>query len=57
MELGPGELSEVIYVAHYGNACTGLAAGGLLRDTRLAVAGHELHYARTFAAAPRGALF
>ena len=51
------ELAEVIYVDHYGNAMTGLWAGGVPRDRKLLVDGRALGYARTFSAVPAGEAF
>jgi len=53
----PHDLAEIIYVDRYGNAMTGLRAGMLSLNARLAVAGQELQRAVTFSDRPRGAAF
>ena len=53
----PDDLSEVVYVDHYGNAMTGLRADLLLPDTRLAAAGRVLERATTFSDRPPGSAF
>jgi len=50
----PDDLPEVIYLDHFGNAMTGLRAAGVDHASTLRVGGHELFYAKTFAAAPPG---
>jgi S-adenosylmethionine hydrolase len=55
--LGPGDLAEIVYVDHFGNAMTGLRACNLSRKTRLAVAGRSMAYAHVFSAAPGGEPF
>jgi S-adenosylmethionine hydrolase len=57
VSLGATDLGEIIYMDHYGNAYTGLRAQGLPRDTRIAVAGSSLAYARVFSAVPAGHVF
>lgn len=57
VDLGGGDLAEVIYVDHYGNAVTGLRAGTLAPTARLRVAGCSLAFAPTFGAVPPGAAF
>jgi len=57
VDLGAGDLPEVLYVDHYGNAWTGLSAAGVPLTRRLAVAGHELAHARVFGEAPPGTAF
>ncbi len=51
---GAGDLAEIIYVDHYGNAMTGLRAGGLSRDTRLVADGRRIGRAWVFSELPRG---
>lgn len=46
--LHPAPLARVIYVDHYGNCITGLAAHAVNRAARLIVGGRELAYARVF---------
>jgi S-adenosylmethionine hydrolase len=57
VDLGAGDLAEVIYLDHYGNAWTGLRAAAVPPTHRLAVAGHALAHARVFGEAPPGAAF
>lgn len=57
VRLGPDDLSEVIYIDHYGNALTGLRAGRVARNARLMVAERWITYARVFSEVPPGALF
>jgi hypothetical protein len=58
VRLGPGDLSEVIYIDHYGNALTGLRAHNVPRSAVIAVRERRVPYARIFAdtsaAAPSG---
>ena len=51
---GGEDLAEVIYVDHYGNAMTGLRAGGLPRNGRLVVDGRRIGRARVFSDLPHG---
>ncbi len=53
----PDDLSEIIYIDHFGNAMTGLRAAKLPPDARLAAAGRVLEGARTFSDEPPGAAF
>ncbi len=55
--LGGDDLAEVIYVDHYGNAMTGLRAGGLSRKARLVVEGRWVEHARVFSDVPAGEAF
>jgi hypothetical protein len=57
IEFGAGDLPEVIYIDHYGNAWTGLRAAGVPPTRRLQVAGREVPHARVFGAVPAGAAF
>jgi S-adenosyl-L-methionine hydrolase (adenosine-forming) len=57
VDLGAGDLAEVIYVDHYGNAMTGLRAANAPRAGLLALGGHRLRYARVFSEAPDAAPF
>jgi S-adenosylmethionine hydrolase len=50
----PDDLSEVVYIDHYGNAMTGLRAAALPTDAKFAVAGRVLRRARTFSDLPAG---
>ncbi len=53
----PDDLSEIIYVDHFGSAMTGLRAAMLPRGARLSAAGCVLERARTFGDRPPGAAF
>jgi S-adenosylmethionine hydrolase len=53
----PDDLSEIVYVDHFGNAMTGLRAVMLPPDARLSAAGHLLERARTFGDRQPGAAF
>jgi S-adenosylmethionine hydrolase len=53
----PDDLPEIIYIDRYGNAMTGLRAARLPVGGRLAVSGHMLRRARTFADVPPGEAF
>ena len=53
----PEELAEVIYIDHYGNACTGLQASRLSADVSLQMGNVKLPHAHTFGAVPAGTLF
>lgn len=57
VQLAREDLAEVIYIDHYGNAWTGLRAGVLPRNRKLAVARRELPYAGVFGEVPPGAAF
>ena len=51
------DLSEIVYIDHYGNACTGLFAADLSHDASIAIEGTAISYASTFSAGPPGKLF
>ena len=53
----PDDLSEIVYIDHYGNAMSGLRAVMLPRDARLVVAGRLLERAGTFSDRPPGMAF
>lgn len=53
----PDDLSEIVYVDHFGNAMTGLRAATLPRDGRLALADRTFGRARTFSDLPPGSAF
>lgn len=57
IEFGAGNLAEIIYIDHYGNAFTGLRASSISRDARLVVNGNRIGYARVFLDAPAGEAF
>jgi len=45
---GAQDLGEVIYIDHYGNACTGIRASNVPRDAVLSANGQRISYARVF---------
>ena len=53
----PDDLSEIVYIDHYGNAMSGLRAVMLPRDARLVLAGRLLQRAGTFSDRPPGTAF
>lgn len=53
----PDDLAEIVYIDGYGNAMTGLRAGGLAEDAVLTAGGRPLHRMTTFEDAPPGAAF
>ena len=53
----PDDLSEIVYLDHFGNAFTGLRAAVLPAGVRLAVADQVLACARTFSDLPPGTAF
>ena len=53
----PDDLSEVVYIDHFGNAMTGLRAAMLPPNARLAAAGQILERARTFSDLPPSMAF
>ena len=55
VEFGGDELPEIIYIDHYGNAFTGIRAGGIPHDSMLAAGGLQLPHARVFSEATEGA--
>ena len=57
VRLGTDDLSEIIYIDHYGNALTGLRAHGVSHDAVIEVRGMRIGYARVFAEAPPGSPF
>ncbi|WP_233887070.1 SAM hydrolase/SAM-dependent halogenase family protein [Paraburkholderia flagellata] len=57
VQLDAGDLAEVIYVDHYGNALTGLRAGNVPRNARLGIADADVEYARVFSDAMAGQAF
>lgn len=57
VDFGAGDLGEVIYVDHYGNAMTGLRAADVPREAELVVAGRRLRYERVFSGARDGVPF
>ena len=57
VRLGPDDLSEVIYIDHYGNALTGLRARNVPRSAVIAARERRVPYARIFADASAGSAF
>ncbi len=57
VDFGGSDLSEIIYIDHYGNAFSGLRAQDLPRDARISVAGRSFDHARVFSAVPAGEVF
>ena len=57
VNLGPGDLAEVIYIDHYGNVLTGLRACNVSRSAKIEVNGRQLAYARVFADVPANNAF
>jgi S-adenosylmethionine hydrolase len=51
VQLGSGDLAEVIYIDHYGNALTGLRASGVAPGATIGIGGVQIRYARVFAEA------
>jgi S-adenosylmethionine hydrolase len=48
VDFGAGDLSEIIYIDHYGNAITGLRAESLNSGARLRIGGHTVAPAGVF---------
>lgn len=57
VQLDAGDLAEIIYVDHYGNALTGMRAAAVADDARLRVAQTEVTRARVFSDVPEGQAF
>jgi S-adenosyl-L-methionine hydrolase (adenosine-forming) len=57
MQLGSGDLAEVIYIDHYGNALTGLRAARMRREATIRVRDERVAYARVFSDAPANRAF
>lgn len=53
----PDDLTEIVYIDHFGNAMTGIRAMALPPGTRLRAGGRELAAAQNFSAVPTGAAF
>ena len=51
---GGDDLDEVIYVDHYGNACTGIRSAYAAADRLLMAKGHRIAGARIYGAVPQG---
>lgn len=56
VDFGAGDVAEVIYIDHYGNAITGLRAESLNTSARLRIGGHTLLPAETFSTLNAGEL-
>ena len=57
VNLGEGDLDEVIYVDHFGNLVIGVRAGSVARDRVLNLNGRAIRYARVFSEVKAGELF
>jgi S-adenosylmethionine hydrolase len=57
VNLGPRDISEVIYADHYGNLMTGMRAAAVPPHRNLTLRGRRVAHARVFAAAAPGQLF
>jgi S-adenosyl-L-methionine hydrolase (adenosine-forming) len=57
VQLDSGDLPEVIYIDHYGNALTGLRATGVPRHATIGIRGQCVPHARVFAEAQTGHAF
>ncbi len=53
----PDDLTEIVYIDHYGNALTGLRGECLPQTARLAAGGRRIAHAQTFSAMPKGEAF
>lgn len=51
---GAGDLEEIVYIDHYGNACAGIRAARAPRDAVLVANGRRIACARVFGEVPRG---
>jgi S-adenosyl-L-methionine hydrolase (adenosine-forming) len=51
---GAGDLEEIIYIDHYGNACTGIRSAHAGADRLLMVKGRRVAGARIFGEVPQG---
>jgi len=57
VDFGSGDLAEIVYVDHYGNAVSGMRAAAVSRDATLLVNGRRLRHGRVFSDVPGGGLF
>jgi len=57
VQLGGADLAQIVYIDHYGNACTGLRASGVPNDAIVATGDSRLHCRRVFGAAAPGEPF
>ena len=54
VSLWAGDLAEVAYIDHYGNAFTGIRAADICSEARVKVSGREVPHARVFSAVAPG---
>ncbi|MGQ0525308.1 MAG: SAM hydrolase/SAM-dependent halogenase family protein [Betaproteobacteria bacterium] len=57
VDFGAGDIPEVIYIDHYGNAMTGIRADRVDRTRKLQLGTRHLNHARVFAEVKPGGLF
>src|SRR5439155_24054370 len=57
IQLGAGDLAEIIHIDHYGNPLTGVRAKDDPRTATLVLAGQRLAHARVFGYVPAGTSF
>jgi hypothetical protein len=57
VEFGGDDLPEIIYIDHYGNAHTGIRAGGIPREALLTVGEQRLRFARVFSETAEASAF
>jgi S-adenosylmethionine hydrolase len=57
VDLGDGDLSEIIYIDHYGNAMTGARAANVDRASCIEIGARSIRHALVFSEAAPGALF
>jgi len=57
VDLGAGDLAEIIYMDHYGNLMTGMRAGTVPRERSLVVNQRAIPHARVFSEVPAGQVF
>jgi hypothetical protein len=57
VEFGGDDLPEIIYIDHYGNAYTGIRAGGIPREALLVAGERQLSFARVFSEAAEASAF
>jgi hypothetical protein len=55
--LASGDLAEIIYLDHYGNAFTGIRATNAATSRQLVVGGREIGHASVFSSVPAGTAF
>ena len=57
VDFGGDDLPEIIYIDHYGNAHTGIRAGGIPREALLAAGERRLPFARVYSEVAEGEAF